>query len=434
MNIDLSLLKEKKVCVALSGGRDSVALVHYLSAHSDLIGYTLSAVNCEHGIRGEESLKDSAFVSDLCKKLGIPLYTFSADCPALAKAEKISVETAARNFRYECFDKILKEGKADVIATAHHADDNAETVLFNLCRGSALSGLKGITDREGFVRPFISVTRDEIDEYIKENNLPFVEDSTNAEEDATRNIIRLRVMPVLKECVPGAVKNISRFSSLAKEDDELLYSYANDALRFDGDTAYIETGCPKPIFMRAALIAVKKLGIEKDYTYEHLLSIYSLAQNETGAKVSLPKGVCAIREYDEICIYRGSKKPISEIPFAVGETTFNGVKIIVTPYLSELKSAVGSSPAKILRFNPGAIPMGCVVRYRKDGDMFEKFGGVRKKLSDFFCEKKIPLKERDFIPLIANGDEILAVCGVEISEKIKCTDNLIFYLATVSDK
>lgn len=408
-----------------------MALVHYLNARSALAGYSLSAVNCEHGIRGEESVKDSEFVFNLCKELGIPLYRFSADCPKLARAEKISVETAARKFRYECFEKLLKEGKADVIATAHHADDNAETVLFNLCRGSALSGLKGIADREGFIRPFISVSRDEIDEYIKENGLGFVEDSTNAEEDATRNIIRHRVMPVLKERVPGAVKNISRFSSLAKEDDELLYSYAEKTIEFNGGSAYIDVSAPKPIFMRAALMAVKKLGIEKDYTYEHLLSVYALARNETGAKVSLPKGIYAIREYEKICLYKEEKKPLLNLPFALGETVLGGKKIIAAASLPDIEEAVGGEKVKILRFNPAALPADCVFRFRRNGDVFEKFGGVRKNLSDFFCEKKIPLKERDFLPLVASGSEILAVCGVEISEKIKCTDGNVCYLASI---
>jgi len=423
MNVNISPLKNKTVCVALSGGRDSVALLHYLVESASSGDFSLCAVHCEHGIRGEESLRDASFVSDLCKRLSVTLYKYSADCPARAKRDKISVETAARQFRYECFGELLSLGKADVIATAHHADDNAETVLFNLCRGSSLSGLKGIADRKGFVRPFISVTREEINDYIKENGLEYVEDSTNSEEDATRNVIRLRVAPVLKACVPGAVKNISRLSLLAAEDDEFLYSLAEKVLSFADGAAFIEAAAPKPVFMRAALAALKRLGIEKDYTYEHLLSVYSLSSNESGAKISLPKGVCAIREYDKICIYKEEEKPLGNAPFAAGKTILNGIEILVASSPDK-----GKNGCKTLRFNPRAIPEGCVFRFRRDGDIFVKFGGVKKNLSDFFCEKKIPLRDRDFIPLVAKEGEILAVCGVEISEKIKCVDENVGYI------
>jgi len=401
------------VCVALSGGRDSIALAHFLIAHQKDGNYFLSAVNCEHGIRGEESLRDSAFVSDFCKKHSLPLYTFSEDCLKKAREEKISVETAARLFRYGCFEKLLAEGAADEIATAHHADDNAETVLFNICRGTSLSGLKGIADRKGFVRPFISVTREEIDRYIKENALSYVEDSTNGEENATRNIIRRRVLPVLKENIHGAVKNISRLSSLAREDDEFLYSLSEKYLTIKGGAAYIDISAPRPLFFRAALTAIKGFGIEKDYTSEHLLSLFNLAKNESGSMISLPAGYTAIREYDKVCIYIKGIKPTIALPFAVGKTVIGGREVEIT---SEKKEGKG----KTLRFDVSAIPEGAVFRFRRDGDIFKKFGGGTKKLKEFFCEKKIPLKERDLIPLIAKDNEVLAVCGVEISDKIKC--------------
>lgn len=422
MEVSLSNLKDKKICVALSGGRDSVALAHYLFVHSGDGGYTLSAVNCEHGIRGEESLRDTAFVKDFCKKLNLPLYCFSADCPAMAREGRVSVESAARAFRYSCFERILSEGKADLIATAHHADDNAETVLFNLCRGSSLSGLKGIGEREGYIRPFLSVTRSEIDLYIKENSLSYVEDSTNISDEATRNVIRHKVLPVLKESVPGAVKNISRFSALAKEDDELLYSLSQELLSFSSGRAYIKADGRKPLFMRAALIALKKLGVEKDYTYAHLLSAYNLLYAENGAEVSLPKGVRAVREYGQICLYIVEEKPFDiSLPFSVGKTLLGGVEITVTKFSDEANEAALNG-AKILKFNPRALPGGCVFRFRREGDVFKKFGGGTKKLKDFFIEKKIPRKDRDFIPLIACGGEAFAVCGVEISDKIKCAD------------
>lgn len=418
----MSELKNKKICVALSGGRDSVALAHYLFVHSLAGGYTLCAVNCEHGIRGEESLRDTAFVKEFCGKLNLPLYCFSADCVAKAREERVSVESAARAFRYSCFKQILAEGKADVIATAHHADDNAETVLFNLCRGSSLSGLKGIGDREGFIRPFLSLTRSEIDLYIKENSLSYVEDSTNVFDEATRNIIRHKVLPVLKDSVPGAVKNISRLSALVKEDDELLYSLSKGLLSFSSGRAYIEADERKPLFMRAALTALKKLGIEKDYTYAHLLSVYNLLFAENGDEVSLPKGVRAVREYGKICLCIEGEKPSDiSLPFSAGKTVLDGAEITVTESSDEANKAVLGG-AKILKFNPCALPEGCVFRFRREGDVFKKFGGGTKKLKDFLIEKKIPRKDRDFIPLIACGDEVFAVCGVEISDKIKCAD------------
>ena len=145
-------LDGREIIVAVSGGSDSMALLHYFSVHAAHWGITLCAVHCEHGIRGEASLEDARFVRDVCGAWGIELYSFSADCPSLAAARKVSLETAARQFRYGCFDRILREKKADLVATAHHCGDNAETVLFNIARGASLTGAGGISDREGYVK------------------------------------------------------------------------------------------------------------------------------------------------------------------------------------------------------------------------------------------------------------------------------------------
>lgn len=423
MNVNLSSLAGKRICAAISGGRDSVALTHYLLTHAAEYGYTLSAVNCEHGIRGKESLRDTAFVKELCARRGIKLYCFSENCIKRAKEERTSIESAARSFRYECFGKILSEGKADVIATAHHAGDNAETVLFNLCRGTALSGLRGISEREGFIRPFLFVTREEIDSYISENSLEYVEDSTNGAEDATRNVIRHKVISVLKDCVPGAVKNISRFSCLAAEDDDLLYSLSAELLTFSNGKAYIAADGRKPLFMRAALTALKELGVEKDYTYGHLLSVYDLIAAQNGATVCLPRGVRAVREYGKICLYIEEEKPACSYPFSMGSFKMGGRTVIITDDKKEYdENMEGGAFMRPLRFDISALPAGCVMRFRQNGDIFKKFGGGTKKLKEFLGEKKVPLKDRDFIPLIACGGEIFAVCGVEISDKIKCAD------------
>ena len=206
MQIDLSPYANMRICVAVSGGKDSMALLHYLLKSGGGFGITVSALNCDHGIRGEDSERDSAFVKAYCGDNGISL--------RFLKAEKGSFkdENGARKWRLDCYRRVLAEGFADVIATAHHLNDNAETVLFNLARGTSLAGLKGITDEPslGIIRPLISVSRGEIDEYIGSNNIPFVTDESNFSDRYTRNRIRHNVMPELKNINPSIVGSVAR--------------------------------------------------------------------------------------------------------------------------------------------------------------------------------------------------------------------------------
>ncbi|MDE7075691.1 MAG: tRNA lysidine(34) synthetase TilS, partial [Clostridia bacterium] len=214
MQVNLSPYANKRICVAVSGGRDSMALLHYLKKCGGDFGITVSALNCDHGIRGEESERDSAFVKDYCAANGIPLRFFKAERGSFKD------ENGARMWRLDCYRKVLEEGGADVIATAHHLSDNAETVLFNLARGTSLAGVKGIADELslGIIRPLISISREQIDEYIEVNHIPFVVDASNLSDGYTRNKIRHNVLPALEEAVHGAARNIYNFSRLAAED------------------------------------------------------------------------------------------------------------------------------------------------------------------------------------------------------------------------
>ena len=215
MEVRLEKYADKRICVAVSGGKDSMALLHYLSVHGGEYGISVSALNCDHGIRGKESERDSAFVKAYCGDKHIPVYSF------VAEKGIFKDENGARAWRLDCYKKVLEEGKADCIATAHHMNDNAETVLFNLARGTALSGACGIADEPslGIIRPFISCSREDIDEYIKANGIPFVTDESNFTDDYTRNKIRHNVLPALEQAVHGAVGAIYRFTRLAREDE-----------------------------------------------------------------------------------------------------------------------------------------------------------------------------------------------------------------------
>lgn len=412
----------KRICVAISGGADSVALLHYLNALKKEGGDSLCAVHCEHGIRGKDSLADMRFVQEICREWGVELYLFQEDCPARAKVNKESLETAARNFRYESFRKLIEDKKADFIATAHHEGDEAETVLFRLARGTSLGGISAMKEESGYLlRPLLKWSKRDIIAYIEGNGLSYREDKTNFELDATRNKIRLEILPKLEEAVDGATANIARFAQLACEDDALLYELSESLLQRDDEGYEIAFSEKKPLFTRACLTALKGLGLEKDYTSTHLDGVFALQKSERGAKLDLPKNIRAERGVRSIRIYipkedRSTKG--DEKNFAVGE--YDGGRYAVSVSLEPPTQE--EREWKTLRLDGEKLPKDALFRFRKEGDTIKTFGG-RKSLKKLLNEKKIPVAEREYLPLIAVGDEVYALCGVEISEKVKVDEN-----------
>ena len=428
--MDLKKLANKRICVAISGGVDSVALLHYLKMQSAEFGFTVCAAHCEHGIRGEESLADMSFVQDFCEKLGVPLYVFQDDCIARASREKKSLETAAREFRYESLFSLIEQGKADYIATAHHLGDEAETVLFRIARGTALSGAASIREENGvLLRPFLDWTKGEILAYAQMHSLAYRVDCTNADAAYTRNKIRLEVLPKLEECVSGATENIARFALRAAEDDALLYEYAKELLSTQidekGESKYLVLFCNKfPLFSRACLLALKGLGVEKDYTSTHLRQAFDLQEKERGAKTDMPQGVEGIKTEKGV-LFRLKKERINvELPpmKTFNLDGFDGGRYEVI--LSKTPIPQEQDGWRVLRADLEKIPKTAVFRFRKDGDEMKTFGGGTKSLKKLFNEKKIDVDARAYLPLIAEADgEVYAVCGVEISEKLKIDED-----------
>lgn len=432
--MDFYLFSGKRICVAVSGGVDSVVLLHILRAGVEKYGYSLSVVHCEHGIRGEESLADQLFVEELCQKNKLPVFLFSADCPTLSKMRKCSLETAAREFRYECFERILKEDKADFIALAHNQNDEAETVLFRLLRGTSLTGAGGMVEVNGnYLRPLLGWTRAEIEEYADKNGLAFRIDKTNFEKDATRNKLRLDVLPQLEECVPGAVGNLSRFATLAIEDDDFLYDLAKSLVREDTDGVFVSESGEKPLFRRACLLALKTLGVTKDYTAKHIDNALSLLNGSLGARQSMPKGIEVKRVKDGLFFFEVKENVSTEKPclqtFAEGVFDRGRYEVNVSKTLP--KNIDGGW--KVLRFDGDKMPKDAVFRFRQEGDKIRRFGGGSKTLKKFFNEEKISVEEREFLPLLADAEtsRVYVVCGVEISELVKCDESTkrILYLS-----
>ncbi len=414
--------ENKIICVAVSGGADSVALLHFCKGCEKEGGYSLVAAHCEHGIRGEESIADMRFVEGLCRAWSIPLYCFQEDCVARAKREKVSLETAARNFRYACFSALLDEGKADYIATAHHRGDEAETVLFRLCRGASLSGAAAMREQSGvFLRPFLQRSKQDVFDYIQANGLSYREDRTNLETQATRNKLRLEILPALEAAIPESGKNLARFAALAAEDDALLYELSNGLLReCEGgiEVAFCEK---KPLFTRACLTALKRLGVERDYTSTHLNALYALQSLERGAQLSLPKGIRAKKREGGVFLFVENEEQLA--PLAQEESCerdeFEGGRYAAKLSLAPPTDALEGW--KILTLDREKLPKTAVFRFRKEGDTIRTFGGVTKSLKKFFNEKKIPVKAREGLPLLAERESgvVYAVCGVEICEALK---------------
>lgn len=443
MNVDLSRYSGKRICVACSGGRDSMALLSYLSARAEEFGIQLSALNCDHGMRGEESRRDSLFVRDYCLRSGIPLLFFEA-------SQKFRGEVQARLWRISCYAVAAERSSdwdlppadrpqvfssdgewrgCDAVACAHHMNDNAETVLFNLARGSALSGMCGIqderySDKLTVIHPFVAVTRGEIDSYVAEHNLPYVDDKTNFSDDYTRNYIRHNVLPELERAVPGAVRAIFRFSRLAAEDEE-YFSRLSSALISDrhvyGKTILF---CgERAVFKRAAIDVVEGFRV-KDYTSVHAEALYNLQFAENGKKFCF-LGLTAIKEEGGVTIFRddaaaNAGAPLA-VPFfeAVKSGEYCGQLFKLSSEEIDLALYAVYAPVKVLKFDLSSLPRDAEVRTMRRGDKFTKYGGGTKSLGDFFTDRKIARPLRGQIPLVASGSRILIAGGVEISDEVK---------------
>ncbi len=407
--------KDRRVVgVALSGGRDSIALCHVIKE----AGESVVAINVEHGIRGEASKQDSEFVADFCKERGIKLYSFSVDAPTYAKKNGKTIEQSARILRYEVFDECLNEGICDVIALAHHADDQAETILMRILRGTGTKGLVGMREVSGrFVRPLLSYSRDDINEYVKAHDLAYVEDETNADLTYSRNFLRAELERI-KSRYPDLENSFARLSRVACETEEFLDSVLPKPTLKDGEVYISSADCENQFVLKRLLLkACEMLGVSQDIEEKHLFAVVELAKNEAGKRLYLSHGIVAHKDAIGIVITRENLADKTDeicVPFAIGE--FENAGVIIVPAKKVVKD---ETKAGVLFADLDKIPDGALIRTRRDGDFICKFGGGTKSVGDFLTDKKIPLRTRDSLRVLAKGREVYAIFGVEISAKVK---------------
>ena len=402
-----------KIGVAVSGGKDSMCLLHYLHSISKEKNFECIAITIDHSLR-ENSAKDAQFVVNYCNKNGIKVYMYKVNAERLSKDKGLTIEAAARECRFRIFKALINKKVINKIALGHHMQDQAETILLNIFRGSGITGASGMdVVRDGiYLRPLLNTSKTEIMAYINANDIPYVEDETNESNDYSRNYIRNMIMPLIRNKWNGADNAICTFGELCKLDDEYIYSTIND------DAVVYETdGVVKiPVNYRILRKAFKGIGVVADIERKHLKIINQLAlEAENGSRITLPNRISVIKEYNYVTMTNKNFTPEPRTwkleRGKIDIPNFGVIEMQVTRKLD-----IGEF-SHLIDYNK--VPKNAVWRYRKDGDVFEKFGGGTKSLSDFLIDEKIPARLRTYLPVLASGNEILVVAGVEISNKVK---------------
>ena len=423
----------------ISGGADSVCLFFALLELQKEMDFTFYAVHINHGYRGEASDRDERFVRDLCEKYGVPLQVFSVDLESTAKKRKQSLEEAGREIRRELFEKEMQSRDACKIALAHHENDNAETFLWNLCRGCGLHGLGGIRPVNGvYIRPLLGMTRGEIETFLQKRQQPYCTDATNLETDYTRNKLRHLVLPVLEEQINR--QTIRHMNTTMEELREL-----DDYVEMQVEAAYQacvekeqDENClfrKEPLLQYPELLQNKVIfrclaetaATQKNLGRVHVEDVRALLEKQPGRSLDLPARVRAVREYEGVRLKKIRYEKEQSVKDRYTEQNAVCLAIPGTTVLPEQNLKV---TCRILEKNPLSegtdIPQKtytkwfdydiikkCLhIRTRQSGDWITVDGaGHRQKLKSWFVNEKIPYKQREEIPLIAEGNQILWILG-----------------------
>ena len=418
------------ILVGLSGGADSSALLLMLKTYSEQSGAKIYAAHLNHGIRGAEADRDESFCREFASLLGIEFFSLKLDIPAIAKESGESIESAARRARYDFFNKIMLENSIPILATAHNADDNLETVIFNLARGAGLSGLCGIpnsrpTENGVVIRPILSMEKKDIIAFCNSHGINYVTDSTNADNEYTRNKIRNQIIPLLKEINSGVVKNASRATESLKDDSLCLQSMASwfkDELGKDFSVELEKLcGSPSSIVNRALISIYDEISGGKTLEATHVNAIKQLAiKGIPHSSVSLPAGIDAVIEEGKLCfVHQKKSKETKEFNIAL-ESGRNAVEcaeldifINIEPYSKNIyKNSI------LLSIASAKINGVLTARSRQAGDKILS-GKIHKSVKKLMNEKKIPLELRDRLPIICDEYGILAIPFVAIRDGAK---------------
>ena len=435
-----------RVIIGVSGGADSTALLHVLVQLGGILRAKYRVVHVHHGIRGAEADRDAKYVEALCRKYKVPFRVVSVQTLQFAKKHRISTEEAGRYLRYAAFEEEAqnweKEADTDkrvLVAVAHNREDNAETVLMQLCRGSGLKGVAGMKPIRGrIIRPLLTVGRADIEAYLRKEEISWCTDSTNLQDDYTRNRIRHDILPkMVSDVNRGAVENITRAARLIGEADVYLAKQAQEILDEcvirDEESCGVSTADlvkQDPIirtYMLRLMIGMVNRTM-KNITARHIDDMNRLAEAETGKRLNLPYGLEAVRTYDMLwvgkqgfCGEAGTSKRSEGVPTAeMNEYYRKHFSFDVFDYDDTMVIPAGDD---VKWFDYDKIDDVMEIRPRRTGDFITLKDGGRKTVKSLMTDEKIPASGRDSVPMLAAGSHVLWVVGYRISESFKIDDS-----------
>jgi tRNA(Ile)-lysidine synthase len=434
-----------RILVALSGGPDSVCLLNILFGLKKELNIEIGAAHINHLLRGEDAYKDEEYVIKICEEIGVPCFVTRVDINNYSKEHKLSSEMAGRQVRYDFFEEIVKKEGFNKVATAHNANDQAETILFRLMRGTGLEGLGGIkASRDNkIIRPILCLSRQEVEDYVEMKGLKPRIDKTNFEKVYNRNKIRLDILPYMKENFnEDIIHTLNRMSILLQKDNEFLEkiainSYNKYCIEAE-DYFIIKEGIFKeeePITNRVLRhILVKYSKSNYDFEMKHINEVFSLSKKGSGKIVDLPNGIYAENIYGDIYIKNKKNKYVigsHEEKVSINKIEIN--KQIVDYGQFEIEFSVIDNDQKnaenlnqdnsIQCFDFDKINDNILIRKRIDGDKMIPLGMKgNKKLKDIFIDMKIPKDERGIIPILCFDEKIAWIIGIRTSEEYKVTN------------
>ena len=420
-----------------------MALLYLLYAMREELGCTLHIAHLDHRLRGEESAADAEYVKEHAQKLNLPITVETIDVRKMF-TPKESLESGARWIRYEFYERVMANARADKLAQGHNSDDQAETVIMRLLRGSGAQGLGGIPPvRDKFIRPLIEISRGEIEEYLQQLQITPRYDSSNLSTDYTRNKIRIGLLPLLEQEYSPNIKQILRQTGeLLRTEDDLLTHLATEAMDRcvqypTSHTAMISVSDLEEYHLalqrRICRLAIKTLiGNLRGFDYDHIRDLLDLAlHGKTGSAINLPQGISAEKSYDVLVLRYGRQDAIAVEPFDYridipGEMSIPELSLSIKTtgpkkvYGEYRKPQTGNRFQATFDYN--RISGELNLRNRRPGDRFQPLGmSGTKKLKDFLIDQKIPRDLRDSIPILTDGDNILWVVGYRMNDRFKVT-------------